>query len=165
MGAAALACVGCPVGQRHAEALSLDDAKPDSKRGVSRWDSRPSGQCVRCGRRVLRLVLGHTLCPSCYNRQREFLHGRNSKGGTPQKWAGLRQAHVEIDLHGKQQRLDIGLRSGRPEIERFVARRWPEAIVTRVWLDAEPPAVVPAHCPVGTACSTARFAATPEMAR
>ncbi|EUC21470.1 hypothetical protein PMI06_009186 [Burkholderia sp. BT03] len=149
-----MACVGCPVGRRHAEALPPDDAK----HGASRWNAGAPLACVRCGRdgttagtRLVgrfRLVQSRLLCMTCYNREREFVHGRNAKGAPPVKWSGLRQARVEIDLHGKQQRLDIGLRSGRPEIERFVARRWPEATITRVWLDAEPPPSIPAHRPL-----------------
>jgi hypothetical protein len=37
----------------------------------------------------MRLVRGHTICVSCYNREREVVHGANSKGGMPRKWAGL----------------------------------------------------------------------------
>lgn len=170
-----MACVGCPTGRQHAQALSPAHATSDLMRGVSRRETRAPLACVRCGRngttagtRLLgrfRLVRGKTLCVSCYNREREFLHGKNAKGGTPVKWSGLREAHVEIDLHGKRQRHDIGLRSGRQEIERFVARRWPEATIARVWLNAELPASVPAHHPIATARSTARFAVTPEMTR
>jgi hypothetical protein len=144
-------------------------------RGVSRQETRAPLACVRCGRngttaatRLLgrfRLVRSHTLSVSCYNPERELLPGKNAKGAPPVKWNGLRGAHVEIDLHGKRQRRDIDLRSGRPEIECFVARRWPEATITRVWLDAEPPAVVPAHRPIGTSYASAQFAATPAMAR
>src|SRR5258708_28475715 len=145
-GAACMACVDCPTGRQHADALSLGKQAEDA----------PTS-CVRCGRsgrcrgeRLVgrfRLVRGNTLCVSCYNREREFVRGRNAKGAPPVKWSGLREAHVEIDLHGKQQRLDIGLRSGPPEIERFVARRWPEATITRVWLDPEPPRHVPIRRP------------------
>ena len=153
-GATALACIDCPVGRRHAEVL------PDAvKHRASRWNVGAPLACVRCGRdgttagaRMvgrIRLVRAHTLCMTCYNREREFVHGRNAKGARPVKWSGLRQAHVEIRLHGKQQRHDVGLRSCRTEIERFVARRWPEASIIRVWLDAEPPAIVPAHRPIG----------------
>lgn len=170
-----MACVGCPTGRQHAQAFSPDGATPDPKRVASRWEARALVACVRCGRdgttagtRLVgrfRLVRSHTLCVSCYNREREFLHGKNAKGAPPVKWNGLREAHVEIDLHGKRQSHDIGLRSGRPEIERFVARRWPEATIAWVWLDADPPAVVPAHRRIATARSTARFAVTAEMTR
>jgi hypothetical protein len=159
-----MSCVGCPTGRQHAQALSSDDAKPEPKRCVSQWNAGAPLACVRCerdgttaGTRLVgrfRLVQSRMLCMTCYNREREFVHGRNAKGAPPVKWSGLRQAHVEIDLHGKQQRLDIGLRSGRPEIERFVARRWPEASITRVWLDPEPPAVVPAHRPLAAPRAT-----------
>ena len=37
----------------------------------------------------MRLVRGGTICVSCYNREREVLHGANAKGASPKKWAGL----------------------------------------------------------------------------
>jgi hypothetical protein len=41
--------------------------------------------CSRCGRGSLRrMILGGTLCISCFNRQNEFLRGKNAKGNRPQ---------------------------------------------------------------------------------
>jgi hypothetical protein len=64
--------------------------------------------CVRCrrdgttqGTRLigkLRLVRAHSVCVSCFNREKEVLAGRNSKGAKPKKWSGLfysRAAYVE----------------------------------------------------------------------
>jgi hypothetical protein len=88
-------CIGCQLGARHAGQPAATD---------------PAGQemtyrrvCVRCRRNGrestsrligrMRLVRGHTICVSCYNREREFLHGANAKGATPKKWAGLHAAY------------------------------------------------------------------------
>lgn len=84
-------CIGCSIGAQHAgkPIASASDRNELSYRRV----------CVRCRRsgrestsRLLgrmRLIRGHTVCVSCYNREREFLHGANAKGATPKKWAGL----------------------------------------------------------------------------
>jgi hypothetical protein len=146
--ATAMTCVRCPVGQYHAGLLSVD-ATQDSKRGASRWDSRPSGVCVRCGRQVLRLVRGHTICVSCYNREREVLHGANAKGARPVKWGGLRQAHVELALDGRTWTAEIRMCSGRGEAERLAERQWPGAIIKTFVMDVDLPKILP---PSRTAC-------------
>lgn len=84
-------CIGCPLGGQHA-------GKPEATVSTLHEASRPR-VCVRCrrnGREAdsrlvgrMRLVRGHTICISCYNREREFVHGANAKGGPPRKWAGL----------------------------------------------------------------------------
>lgn len=38
--------------------------------------------CGRCEQGATRLIHGH-LCVSCYNREREYLKGRNAKGNAP----------------------------------------------------------------------------------
>lgn len=43
-------------------------------------DLRPL--CVRCHQVTDRIILGRW-CPSCYNRHREMVAGRNSRGGVP----------------------------------------------------------------------------------
>jgi hypothetical protein len=89
-------CIACPLGAQHAGKPSCAMTAPPqaSRRRV----------CVRCRRsgresdsRLLgrmRLVRGHTICVSCYNREREVLHGHNAKGGMPRKWAGLHRPRV-----------------------------------------------------------------------
>jgi len=64
-------CVGCQIGAANAGASA--PARP------SPTVSGPS--CVRCGQGGRRLVLGKSLCVSCFNRQREYRAGRNAKGG------------------------------------------------------------------------------------
>lgn len=63
-------CRGCAIGAAHAG---------ESPRVVVNRH-----RCVRCGSRSTRLI-GHgcLYCPSCYNRQREYVLGANGRGGTP----------------------------------------------------------------------------------
>lgn len=65
-------CVQCPIGQHHA-----------GEQGMRVHRAKPTGVCVRCERRTTRRMLGHGICISCYNRQREVLRGRNGKGVRP----------------------------------------------------------------------------------
>ncbi len=151
-----MACVGCPTGQRHAEALSLDGKQAKD----------PPASCVRCGRTGLsagermvgrfRLVRGNTLCVSCYNREREVVHGANAKGGRPTIF--LRESRVRIEQDGRTQLVNLGLCSGKPEAERVAARRWPGCVVVSFAMDADPPPIVPKHRPIAVACTSARFA-------
>jgi hypothetical protein len=96
-------CVGCSIGalhggRNHAEIAAVPQA------------SRPR-VCVRCRRSGceadsrlvgrMRLVRGHTICVSCYNREREVVHGANAKGGTPRKWAGLHRPRTARVCRGR----------------------------------------------------------------
>jgi len=67
-------CVGCHIGASNAGVKVKQVAsKPKPGDGLS---------CVRCGSGGRRLV-GGRLCVSCYNREREYLAGRNAKGDAP----------------------------------------------------------------------------------
>lgn len=82
------ACVGCAVGAIHA-------GKPVTEKSMIVY--RPV--CLRCRKSTssdgcrlvgrMRLVRHSTICVSCYNREREVIHGANAKGAAPKKWAGL----------------------------------------------------------------------------
>ena len=132
---AAFACQNCTLGQQHAQALR-PDVKPVQDAG--RLDRCTARACVRCGRPALRLVRGHTLCVSCFNREREVIHGRNAKGARPQKWRELlHPAHAEIRRAARAPTvIDLGWCTGRSEAERVVARRWPGATIIAFWQDA-----------------------------
>lgn len=70
-------CKTCPTGAAHA--------------GETAASMSPlMGQCVcaRCHRGASRLI-GKHLCVSCWNRQREFIIGKNSKGSRPTKMVPL----------------------------------------------------------------------------
>jgi hypothetical protein len=98
-------CVGCQLGAQH----SGKPAQPC----VNPRDVSMHRGCVRCRRsgreptsRLLgrmRLVRGHTICVSCYNREREFLHGANAKGAKPKKWSGLFMAAAGVFRDSKVQ--------------------------------------------------------------
>lgn len=77
-------CKACPIGAVHA--------------GETAASMSPMmGQCIcaRCHRGATRLV-GKALCVSCYNRQREWLIGANSKGTAPTKMAPLSRRRIRF---------------------------------------------------------------------
>ncbi|MCE3602724.1 hypothetical protein LXA47_03810 [Massilia sp. P8910] len=88
------ACVGCLVGQQHADPAAAPKAAPATATSFSFRQV-----CVRCRRgghadnnRLIgrmRLVRDHTTCVSCYNREREVIQGKNAKGARPKKWRHL----------------------------------------------------------------------------
>lgn len=69
-------CMGCEVGAANAGEPASTKAAPGKGKPASVGQT-----CCRCGKGGRRLVLGHTLCISCFNRQREYQAGRNAKGG------------------------------------------------------------------------------------
>lgn len=86
-------CRGCPVGR----VLHTDkDANPT-------WqDVRSSSECVRCGRRDLRIIQLTGTCVSCWNREREGRIGRDARGNIPQTRVVLRPRRVGmLDADGK----------------------------------------------------------------
>lgn len=90
-------CIGCPIGALHAgETTPAAGTREQGRGGLF---------CVRCRRSPedcddprqvgkMRLVRDNLICVSCYNREREVVRQRNSKGSRPQKWAGLRPITV-----------------------------------------------------------------------
>ena len=64
-------CRGCPIGAAHA-----GQAEATTSRLFA------MSICARCDSGATRLIRGH-LCVSCYNREREYLKGRNAKGNKP----------------------------------------------------------------------------------
>lgn len=68
-------CADCPTGALHAAQFG---------ERVTTGKTRPSipRPCNRCGRPGFRLISGR-LCPSCWNREREWRIGQNRKGGRP----------------------------------------------------------------------------------
>lgn len=70
-----ITCKRCPIGRQHYE---------EHHTGESTAPLQPvrASVCVRCGRPASRMV-GNEICPSCFNRFREFLKGRNGRGSAP----------------------------------------------------------------------------------
>lgn len=53
--------------------------------------------CPRCGAYADRMI-GNKLCVSCYNRQREWMIGRNAKGRAPIKMRPLHRRSVRVSV-------------------------------------------------------------------
>lgn len=75
------ACRLCPVGAVHAGEVA-----------ASMSPLKGAMICSRCHRTATRMIGGNH-CPSCYNRQREVIAGRNAKGGAPVK---LQSLHARV---------------------------------------------------------------------
>lgn len=81
-------CRTCPFGAIHA------GEKP---KGLSIRERRV---CARCLRQADRLIRG-CICVSCYNREREVLIGRNSKGSTPVRCRKIYSKALMFVVDGK----------------------------------------------------------------
>lgn len=66
-------CRGCPIGAMHAGEHEISTSRLAGKK-----------ICVRCHRASNRFVF-NDICVSCYNREREWVKGRNAKGTKPVK--------------------------------------------------------------------------------
>lgn len=77
-------CVGCPVGA----ALS----------GEKKQTQVPAKLCLRCGKMARRLIRS-SVCLSCYNREREYLKGRNARGHMPVHAKSVASVKVAADGH------------------------------------------------------------------
>jgi hypothetical protein len=128
-------CVGCMLGAKHAGR----DAAPMPPKPATSIMYRVA--CVRCrrdgrseGSRLLgrlRLVRDHTICVSCFNREKEVLAGANAKGARPKKWSGLflsrvtfvtwSRAVVEVHPTPVVDRVELALTMLRRGHERGVA--------------------------------------------
>lgn len=77
-------CRNCSIGAKHA---GVGEISLSPLRGMS--------ICGRCHQGATRLVWGH-LCVSCYNRQREYLIGRNAKGSAPKMHPALHRLEIRF---------------------------------------------------------------------
>lgn len=66
-------CRGCPLGAQHSGIEPLEQVASKLLSSLS---------CTRCLNPAARLIRGK-ICVSCYNREREYLTGRNAKGNAP----------------------------------------------------------------------------------
>lgn len=85
-------CKGCPTGALHA-----------GETAANLWQGRGQLLCSRCHSGAPRLVKGW-LCVSCYNREREFKVGANSKGSFPSKMKPLRPLAIRV-MEGDRRRV------------------------------------------------------------
>lgn len=97
-------CMQCRVGAEHAGEV---DASQSWLRSIP--------ACSRCHRADLRLV-GGNICIGCYNRQREWVVGRNGKGKFPVRCAPLEPRAVVYVVQGRVERLSRPLTTGTLEL-------------------------------------------------
>jgi len=94
-------CIGCKVGQYHHNPA----APVQQLLGASALTYRQV--CVRCRRGAEvglgrnRLVREHSICVSCYNREREVRKGRNAKGAKPKKCKLLADVQIGCVTNGQ----------------------------------------------------------------
>lgn len=139
-------CSTCPIGAMHAAQLGIRVVGDRTRTAFTR-------PCCRCGRHELRLI-GATLCPSCWNRQREWAIGRNGKGGRPT----IKLRRYEVLLTAKERpRIRPGavapivheLGPGEFDVEvialdateakRVLKTLWPDAEIIEIGQAAAPP--------------------------
>jgi len=82
-------CHECQLGRLHHANLHPGQAQ-------RRLPASRSGQCARCGRADLRLIVSTTLCVSCAAREAEWRKGRNAKSKPPATYRPLHSATVAI---------------------------------------------------------------------
>ncbi|HEX7641969.1 MAG TPA: hypothetical protein VF472_07105 [Burkholderiaceae bacterium] len=143
------ACLGCAIGHGHAGGREHVVAAPAAG-AVTR--SKPA--CLRCRRSGresasrligrMRLIRQHTICVSCYNREREVLRGRNAKGAPPRKWAGLYFTHISYVKAGQPRRCE---RLAVPVLDRI------EAALLMLRRDGVQSVYFAAREPVRSACA------------
>lgn len=88
-------CIGCDIGRANAGLPPVVTSA-----GRAAW----ANVCARCWHVSDRLIGGRH-CPSCYNRQREAVKGRNAKGGRPRLMAMLHPQHFTVIAGGKVRRV------------------------------------------------------------
>lgn len=98
------ACKNCPIGANHAG---------ESASSIS--PLRNTKICGRCQRPSRRLVSKH-LCVSCYNRQAEWLKGKNAKGCIPSRMVPLEPRLIEILHAGEPREIYLPLSANDSEI-------------------------------------------------
>jgi hypothetical protein len=95
-------CRRCPVGTMHSSQQPSDAPEDDFAVAHQELVSADhKKRCTRCGR-VASRVIGKTLCPSCWNREREWLKGMNAKGTAPTTYIPLRPRMVGVEIDGRQ---------------------------------------------------------------
>lgn len=99
-----LACKSCPVGAIHAG---------DTEANLSRL--RDSDICPRCHRGGSRMIKDE-LCVSCYNRQREFVKGRNARGVPPARMPKLQRRSTRYFVSGKPHEASLELSVDQDEV-------------------------------------------------
>lgn len=137
-------CADCPIGALHAAQFG---------ERVTTGKTRPSipRPCNRCSRPGFRLISGR-LCPSCWNREREWRIGQNRKGGRPTIRLSWHEAQVvapgglDTKQHSGMAVQDLGAQEyavrmtalDEAEVERTISSIWPGAEIIAIGLTAQP---------------------------
>jgi hypothetical protein len=109
-------CKGCRIGAMHAGA---DKANLHA--------IHVTNTCARCLKPAPRLINKH-LCVSCYNRSREYLLGRNSRGNKPVMHPPLSSHSVSYMAGGELRIRTIELAAERREVIAAVLRDEHDAV-------------------------------------
>lgn len=86
----------CSIGAAHA-----------GERHIERSSFYGSNICPRCHKGTTRRLVGGLLCIGCYNRQREYLNGRNAKGTRPVKLKALYRVPVRYAVDAAGSRVEV----------------------------------------------------------
>lgn len=88
-------CKCCPIGAVHA-----------GETAASMSPLMGASVCARCHVTATRLI-GKHLCVSCYNRSREWMIGKNSRGTAPIKFKPLERRKIRFLAGGEPQTLTL----------------------------------------------------------
>jgi hypothetical protein len=97
-------CKTCPVGAVHA-----------GETAASMSPLLGTTICARCHRSATRLI-GKHLCVSCWNRQREWVIGKNAKGTKPVKLGGLHARTLRYFAGGVRATMHVALSASIDEL-------------------------------------------------
>lgn len=114
-------CRNCVVGAEHA-----------GETAANLWYGRGQLICSRCHRGVARLIYDEW-CVSCYNRQREYLVGRNARGAFPSRMRPLAKRVMRIMAGGHPAEVRRPLSADTAELIVSVLRDSREKIVFHFW--------------------------------
>src|SRR5262249_4586303 len=110
-------CVGCPIGAAHA-------GQPIGHSSVL----RTLAICARCGAGTTRLVGGRR-CPSCANREYEWIKGKNAKGSFPIRAVRLLKRGIRFVVDGGPiQFFEVNHSKDYAELTMAVLRRTPGSV-------------------------------------
>lgn len=110
-------CRGCLIGAQHAGMPA----------GADRHYGHVDMICLRCHREAQRRVRG-VICVSCYNRELEFLKGRNAKGRKPVRVPAVHQESVTVIQHGVPRTVSVERVADPLEALLVVVRRTDEQV-------------------------------------
>lgn len=103
-------CKSCPIGAVHA-----------GETAASMSPFMGTTVCARCHRISMRLI-GKMICVSCYNRQREWVIGKNAKGAKPVHMQRLDSRSIAFSAGEESRSLKLPLTTDTTELVVAVLR-------------------------------------------